>query len=136
MIGEGMSLAMKACGAVGAICSGAVRDVAQVRSLEFPVLACGVTADRGRIRFHRYQVPVEVGGILVQPGDLIHADENGGLVLPVDRIPEICMAAAAVARKEAAIFALFREPGFRVSRMREMYRDALASADGERKNRS
>ena len=83
MIGEGMSRAMRACGAVGVISDGAIRDIAALRQMRFPVVAAGLATDRGRIRFHRLQVPLQVCGMTVHPGDLIHADENGAITCRV-----------------------------------------------------
>jgi 4-hydroxy-4-methyl-2-oxoglutarate aldolase len=128
MIGEGMVRAMRAVGAVGAICDGVNRDIKALRKIGFPTFCKGLSADRGRIRFHHYQVPVQLGELTVHPGDLLHADENGILVLPSDRVPEILQAAEQVSAKEAKLFPVFDEPGFCVARLREFYRDALESA--------
>jgi 4-hydroxy-4-methyl-2-oxoglutarate aldolase len=131
MIGEGMSRAMRAAGAVGVLCDGVVRDVGALREMGWPVWGTGVAADRGRIRFHRCQVPVEIAGMPVSPGEIVHADENGALIVPVDRIEEILEAAAKVAAKEADLFRMLSAPGFRVSQLREFYAGPLASAHGE-----
>lgn len=132
MIGEGMSLAMSVAGAVGAIADGCLRDIAALRSLDFPAFGKGLTCDRGLIRFRDHQVPVRVGGMHVVPGDLIHADENGAVVVPVDRLKEIAQAAAAVAAKEAGIFEMMRAPDYCVERLREFYAPALTAAVRER----
>jgi regulator of RNase E activity RraA len=132
MIGEGMSRAMRAAGAVAAICSGSIRDVAALREMAFPALAAGLVADRGRIRFHRYQVPVEIAGMTVMPGDLIHADENGAVVIPADRVADVFAAAGQVSAKEARLFAMFAEPAFRVAGLYEYYREELAAARAAR----
>lgn len=115
MIGEGMARLMRLASAVGVICDGAVRDVRALRELDLPVWAGGVVADRRSIRFHRYQVPVEIDGMQVNPGDLIHADQNGAVMVPRDRAAEVAAAAAEVNAKEARLFEMFAQPGFRVS---------------------
>jgi 4-hydroxy-4-methyl-2-oxoglutarate aldolase len=134
MIGEGMSLAMKGAGAIGAILDGCMRDIRQVDALDFPVICKGLTPDRGKIKFHQFQIPVTLGGTRIAPGDLIHADENGAIVIPAGRTQEIISAAAAVVEKEAQIFALLRDPDFRVGRLRDFYGPALDIAERERLN--
>jgi 4-hydroxy-4-methyl-2-oxoglutarate aldolase len=132
MIGEGMSRLMRATGAVGVLCSGVIRDIASLQEMKFPVWASGLAADRGGIRFHRYQVPIEIAGMKVNPGDLIMADENGALIVPFDRLADLLAAAARVTAKEAKMFEMFSTPDFRVSQLYEFYSEALKSARSER----
>ncbi len=131
MAGEGMSRAMRACGAVGLICDGVNRDIQQIRALEFPTFCRGLAADRGNIRFHRYQIPVQIGELRVSPGDLLHADENGATIVPANHLTEILEAAARISAYEGELFRFFSAPDFRVARFRERMADALASAISE-----
>lgn len=127
MIGEGMPRAMRAAGAVAVVCDGCIRDKAAPREMALPVWASGLVADRGHIRFHRYQVPMQIGGMKVNPGDLIHADENGAVVVPRDCVEEVLEAAAQISAKEAHLFAMFEAPGFRVAQLYDFYAEALKS---------
>ena len=131
MIGEGMSRAMRAAGAAGVLCDGCIRDLAALREMSWAVWAGGCSADRGRIRFHRYQVPVEIAGMAVHPGDLIHADENGALIVPADRVQDILEATAKVAANEAKMFAMFSDPAFQVAQLYAFYAGPLKAARGE-----
>ena len=131
MIGEGMARVMRIAGAVGVICDGSVRDVGQLRGLDLAIWSSGVVVDRGSLRFHQFQIPVEIDGMQVKPGDLIHADENGAVVVPMDRAEEIAEAAVAVSAREARLFPMFAQPDFRVAKLRDFYADALRSARGE-----
>lgn len=128
MIGEGMSRAVRAVGAVGLICDGCIRDLESLRQLEFPVMGAGLTAHRGRIRFHRYQVPVEVAGMAVVPGDLIHADVNGAVVIPKELAAQVVDAARAVVSKESKLFEMFSDPTYSVKQLRLWYQPAIESA--------
>jgi regulator of RNase E activity RraA len=127
MIGEGMARVMQRAGARGVICAGSIRDIAALRQLALPVWASGLVASRGRIRFHRYQVPVQVDGMEVHPGDVIHADENGAIIVPADRAADIAAAAARITEKEAALFRMFGEPDFCVARLRDYYAEMTRS---------
>ncbi len=82
--GELLSTAAKARGARGAVIDGLVRDVRKIEELEFPVLAAGVKPvdSMGRGIVTGYNVPVECGEVLVNPGDFVFADSDGVVVVP------------------------------------------------------
>lgn len=82
--GELLSTAARNTGCVGAIVDGAVRDVAKMRAMPFPVLARGTSPydSQNRQRVIDYDVPVEIGGVMFQPGDLVFADVDGVVVVP------------------------------------------------------
>jgi 4-hydroxy-4-methyl-2-oxoglutarate aldolase len=82
--GELLSTAARARGARGAVVDGLVRDVEAIQRLGFPVFAAGIKPvdSKGRGLVVDYNVPVQCGGILVNPGDLIFADFDGVVVIP------------------------------------------------------
>ena len=84
--GELMSNAAHARGAAGAVTDGAVRDVPRILSMSspFPVYARAYTpADsKGRLKYVEYNLPVECGGIKVNPEDLIFGDLDGVICIP------------------------------------------------------
>jgi regulator of RNase E activity RraA len=55
--------------------------------------------------------PVVIDGMTVRPGDVIHADVNGALVIPPDVADQVYDQALAVRRKEQAMFDSLRSPG-------------------------
>jgi regulator of RNase E activity RraA len=71
-------------GCVGVIVDGAVRDVAKICQLGFPVVARGscLYDSKHRQRVIDRDVPVEIGGVLFSPGDLVVADEDGIVLVP------------------------------------------------------
>ncbi|MCC7087225.1 MAG: RraA family protein [Pirellulales bacterium] len=89
--GELLSTAARVSGCVGAIVDGAVRDVAKMRGMSFPVFARGtcVYDSLHRQRVIDLDVPVEIGGILFSPGDLVFADRDGIVVVPRDVEEEV-----------------------------------------------
>jgi 4-hydroxy-4-methyl-2-oxoglutarate aldolase len=96
--GEIMCSTYKAFGAAGLITSGAARDLDQVRRIGFPVFSNGAICSHGyshTVDIHR---AVRVGGITIQPGDLLHADVNGVTTIPL----EIAMDVAEVAAEYVA----------------------------------
>ena len=90
-IGGLMATAMKARGLAGAVIDAAVRDVPQIRKLQFPVYSVGIAPSTSvnHYRFAGMNVPVTVAGALVNPGDIISADEDGVVVIPRAQAAEI-----------------------------------------------
>lgn len=82
--GELLSTAARNTGCIGVVVDGAVRDVAQMRSMKFPVFArsrCPYDS-RDRQRVIDFDVPVEIDGVVICPGDLIAADQDGIVIVP------------------------------------------------------
>ena len=86
--GELLSTAARARGARGAVIDGLVRDVRTIQKLGFPVFAAGIKPvdSKGRGLVVDYNVPVQCGGILVKPGDLIFGDFDGVVVIPFNLV--------------------------------------------------
>jgi regulator of RNase E activity RraA len=82
--GELLSTASRARGAAGCVTDGLVRDVRAIRALGFPVFAGGIGPldTRGRGKVMAIDVPVECGGVRVEPGDLVFGDADGVVVVP------------------------------------------------------
>ncbi len=82
--GELLSTASRNSGCVGAIIDGAVRDVAKIREMNFPVFARGTSVydSMNRQRVVDVDVPVEIAGVRFCPGDLVFADVDGVVVVP------------------------------------------------------
>ncbi len=82
--GELLSQAARNRGCIGAIVDGAVRDVRQMRSLEFPCWARGTCPldSLHRQRVVDVDVDVEIGGVVFEPGSLVLADNDGVVVIP------------------------------------------------------
>jgi regulator of RNase E activity RraA len=82
--GELLTTASRNSGCVGAIIDGAVRDVAKIRELDFPVFARGTSPydSQNRQRVVDFGIPVEIVGVRFCPGDLVFADLDGIVVVP------------------------------------------------------
>ena len=87
--GEVMCTTYQTYGAVGLITSGAGRDADQVRALNFPVFTDGWICAHGYSHVLQVHVPVHVGGITIQPDDLIHGDLNGVTTIPREIAAEL-----------------------------------------------
>ena len=89
--GELLSTAAVARGARGAVVDGLVRDVRRIQEMQFPLFAAGIKPvdSRGRGEVVAWNVPVECGGVLVSPGDLVMADLDGVVVVPAAMVDEV-----------------------------------------------
>ena len=82
--GEIMTATVKRRGAVGAVIDGYIRDTRQILEQDFPVFCMGRDAQGSiyRNQVIRYGCPVEIGNILIKPGDLVFGDIDGVVVFP------------------------------------------------------
>jgi 4-hydroxy-4-methyl-2-oxoglutarate aldolase len=86
-----MTTAMKYRGLAGAVLDGGVRDVPQIKRIQFPVFSRGVVPSTSinHYRFEGVNVPVTCAGVRVNPRDIIVADEDGVAVVPSARAAEV-----------------------------------------------
>lgn len=89
LLGGNMMTALKSVGVVGVITDGPSRDVDEVRPLGMQYMLTGVTAGHGKFALQSINTPVEVCGMAVAPGEIIHMDENGAVKFPSEYIDEV-----------------------------------------------
>ena len=90
-------------GIAGFVLDGLVRDIGEVRELGFPVYGRGVIPKPGgKSVTAPLNQPVTCGGVTVQAGDVVVADEDGVAVVPAARADEVLADARARLAKEAA----------------------------------
>jgi regulator of RNase E activity RraA len=121
LVGEVMSTCMQRLGALGCVTNGAVRDLEQVAVMGFQYHAAGVIVSHGQLKFHSVGQPVRLGRLEVRPGDLLHADLHGVVVVPfeiAEQIPDACQKIFDV---EAEIMELAKRPGFKAADLRALY---------------
>ncbi len=120
--GEVQANIHKALGCVGVVTDGSVRDLDEVRALGFQFCAAHVSVSHANVHLVDYGLPVKVGSVWIEPGDLLHGDQHGVLTIPhgiADRIPE---AAARVDAEERSIIEVCQSPDFSVERFKAVYR--------------
>jgi 4-hydroxy-4-methyl-2-oxoglutarate aldolase len=83
--GEMMATTMKRVGAVGLVTNGGLRDVVEIKALGgFHYFGRGLVVAHGRPSIYDVGATVNIDGMQVQPGDLLHGDENGITVIPAE----------------------------------------------------
>ena len=113
-----LSRAARARRIEGTVVDGAVRDVDESREIGYPVFARGAvpTTARGRVVEQGWNLPIEVSGVTVYPGDFVIADGSGVVVVAKSRFEEVLAAAEEIAARERAM-AEAVESGMPVSRV-------------------
>ncbi len=122
IFGEVMSFMHSVLGCIGLLTNGAVRDVAGMAE-GFQVLCGGIAPNRAG--FHRvdFDCEINVAGLYARTDTLIHADVNGAVVVPLELVPEILEAAAAVTKKEQKIIDFCRDPGVTAESFKRFWRE-------------
>jgi len=119
-------LATRSCinkGIEGVIIDGAVRDVDDIRELGYPIFAKVEVPNAGEPKgFGEINVKIECGGLEVNPGDWIVADDNGVMVIPKDRAYEIARRALEVKKNEERIRGEIEEKGRTLAEIVELYK--------------
>lgn len=88
-LGEVNGSLLDALQITGFVTNGRVRDVNELRTLSYPVFASGLCVARSHMRLVEVGRPVTVGGMTVEPGDIMHGDEHGVINVPAEAIPAI-----------------------------------------------
>jgi 4-hydroxy-4-methyl-2-oxoglutarate aldolase len=103
--GEILSMGSKMKGISGVVVDGAARDIDACKEFGFPVYARGtvpITA-RGRIMEESFNEMIRVGDVQVSPGDIVMADINGVIIIPIGKLDEVLTAAETILEKELAM---------------------------------
>ena len=101
LAGELFATEARRKGLAGIVVDGAVRDVAAIRTLAFPVYCRAVTPMAGAVgSLSSTPVPVSCGGVTVLPGDIVIGDDDGVVVASEAELAEILPLAEEIKRKE------------------------------------
>lgn len=110
-------------GCVGLVTDGSVRDLPDIAT-GFQMLADRVGPSHAFVHTVSYGGGINVAGMRVVSGDLIHADQHGAVVIPIDKASEVPDAAATIARRERVIINAAQEEGFNFARLKQAWGDS------------
>jgi regulator of RNase E activity RraA len=109
--GEVMCSTYKAFGSVGLVTSGTGRDLDQVRAIRYPVFTKGACCSHAYCHILHLGLPVHVGGLTVNNGDLLHGDANGVARIPLEIASEVANVAADFVAAERIMLDYVQPPG-------------------------
>jgi regulator of RNase E activity RraA len=112
--GEVMGTLSRRLGAVGVVTNGGLRDIEEVRRLGLHYFGPGLVAAHGQPRLLAANIPVEIDGVAIQPGDLLHGDVNGLTLVPLSIADQVAQAADEVRVEEAELMAYINGPEFSI----------------------
>ncbi|RZV39614.1 MAG: RraA family protein, partial [Acidimicrobiales bacterium] len=109
--GEVHTAVHKGLGMSGALTNGVVRDLDD-HEPGFPVVAGSIGPSHMFVHVTEINTPVTVFDLTIEPGELVHADQHGAVVIPEDVMPTLNEAIKTLLKNEQIIIAPAREPGF------------------------
>ncbi|HEX4122809.1 MAG TPA: RraA family protein [Verrucomicrobiae bacterium] len=121
-VGEVHMNIFRTLGCVGVVTNGAVRDLPAAEAAGFQLFAVNVTVSHAYVHIVEFGGPVEVGGLTVRSGELLHGDLHGVQSIPFEVAGRIPAVAAEIAAKQQAIIDLCRSPEFSLEKLREAVR--------------
>jgi len=108
----------RALGCLGVVTDGGVRDLDEVHELGFHFFAADVIPSHAYVHIVDSGTPVKVGGLVINNGDLIHADKHGVVVIPHEIAREVPAACQKVEDRERRIINYCRSPAFDVEALK------------------
>ncbi|MFN8007221.1 MAG: RraA family protein [Terriglobia bacterium] len=111
-----------ALGCVGAVVEGAMRDLSEMQALNFTCFSREVVVSHAYSHFIDFGCPVQVGGVVVHSGDLIHADRHGVMVIPPEVAPLLADACRKIIKAESRLIATCQDRNhFSIDRLAEAF---------------
>ena len=106
----------------GTVVFGAIRDANPIKKLNYPLFHKAITMCSGKNRVYKksQQTPLVIEGVIIRPGDLIFADENGVLVIPEEFVHEVMQRAKNIKITEEKIIKAVLE-GMTLAEARVLY---------------
>jgi regulator of RNase E activity RraA len=124
LVGEVHMQVLRRLHCVGVVTNGSVRDIPAARSAGFHYFAGNVAVSHGYVHIVDVGQPVEIGGLKIASGELLHGDLHGVQSVPLAIAAQLPAAAAAIRDHEQALIALCRSPDFSLERLRQFLTSA------------
>jgi regulator of RNase E activity RraA len=122
-VGEVHANILKALGCVGAVTNGVVRDVPAIEEMGFQLFAEGMAVSHAYAHIVDFGQPVEIAGLGVTAGDLLHADMHGVLCIPADLAAQVPPTVEKIRSHERQLIDLCRSPEFSLEKLRDAVRE-------------
>ena len=120
LVGEVHAEILKALGCIGVVTNGAVRDLERVKLLNFQMYSGNLSVSHAYSHIVHIGGRVHIGGLEINPGDLLHGDLHGIVRVPRELASRIPTIAEAMRQKEARITTYCQSPDFSIEGLRHL----------------
>lgn len=121
--GEVNTAVHRGLGVLGCITNGSYRDL-DVIDPRFQLLGGKIGPSHAHVHVEAIDVPVEIFSMKVEPGDLVHADRHGAVVIPRADAPALPAAIDLCVRKEKPVLEAARSSGFSIEHLKAAFAEA------------
>jgi regulator of RNase E activity RraA len=121
-VGEIHAHIARSLNCIGCVTNGAVRDLPAVEALGFHLFAGSVSVSHSYAHIVDFGEAVEIGGLKIHSGDLLHGDQHGVLMIPLEIAPEIPGTASAILAEERNLVEFCRSPHFSLDELEQRIR--------------
>lgn len=118
-----------ALGCIGCVTNGAVRDLPAVQAAGFHLFAGSVSVSHAYAHVVEFGNPVEVGGLMISSGDLLHGDLHGVLTIPQTVAARVPQEAARLRGEERELIDFCGSPQFSLEELARRVQRASAECD-------
>jgi 4-hydroxy-4-methyl-2-oxoglutarate aldolase len=119
-VGDMHAAILKALGCVGYVTNGAVRELPSIQTMGMQLFAGNVAVSHAYAHIFDLGAVIQVGGMEVRPGDLLHGDRHGVLTIPEKIAPAIPSVATALQHAERTVIEFCRSSSFSVAKLGEI----------------
>ncbi len=116
LFGGMMTTEFKAFGVVGVLTDGPMRDYVEIKDSGIQYLATGMTSGHGPVQLRGAGIPINIAGLSVSPGDVIHMDQCGACKFPAEKLPKVLEYATELIRRETEGKKRFQDPNFSLTK--------------------
>jgi len=120
VLGDGMAKILDSIGVVAAVTDGGVRDVSGLQTVGFAVYCTGTVIHHCALRIRSVNQPVEMGGITIHPGDVLHANNEGVIRIPPSCLDALPDAAARMRAFEHEVHGTWRRKDLTIDEKRRL----------------
>jgi len=120
LVGDVHAVILKSLGCIGVVTNGAVRDLPRIEPLGFQMFSGSLSVSHAYSHLIRIGGAVQIGGLEISPGDLLHGDCHGIVRVPKELASRIPATAAALRQKEEEIITYCQSPAFTIEGLRSL----------------
>jgi regulator of RNase E activity RraA len=132
-VGEIHANIARALECTGCVTNGAVRDLAAVEKLGFHLFAGSISVSHSYAHIVEFGEPVEIGGLKIRPGDLVHGDRQGVLTIPLSIAAKVPAMAEQILEVERGLIEFCGSAHFSMNGLAEEIAKATCTFAAERR---